>query len=117
MKVFAVAVMVALLTACGSGPGPSGQAKGTQLTAEEVRSTFIELPWDGPSGTYFFKWDGTYTYESNKTTLTVGPLPYELTEEGVLQTDSTSFTFYRIGPGYRYYSSATDEFFVALPLK
>lgn len=94
--------------------GPEG-ARGTLLTAEEVRATFIGRPWKGSAGVFFFRPDGTYVYTSEKTTTQWGPWRYRINDDGTVSGASATYTFYRIGPGYRYHNSDTDEFYRAIP--
>ncbi len=121
VRAAAAAFLAILLAACGGGAerprdAAPEDAPGTRLTVAEVRDTFIGRPWRGPTGTYTFSPDGTYSYASETTTLTRDALPYRLFEDGVLTTDATSFTFYRIGTAYRYYNSRSEEFFLARPV-
>ena len=92
-----------------AGPG------GTQLTADEVRAVFVGKPWKGDSGIFRFAPDGTYTVTSFKTTATWGPWRYRIGEDGRVHGPTTVYTFYRIGPAYRYHSSSSDAFYLAFP--
>jgi len=107
-----------VLGACGERPTNAApeDAPGTRLTMAEVQANFIGKPWRGSSGVYTFRPDGTYSYRSETTTLVFEALPYQLTDEGVLETSSTTLTFYRIGTAFRYYNSRSREFFLVRPV-
>ncbi len=76
----------------------------TQLTKTEVQELFIEKHWRSPSGTFYFKRNGTYTYRQG--TKARGPWKYKLTSKGVIIGLTTRYTFYRKSNGnYEYYHS------------
>ena len=112
-------ILAVALAACAGNDRPRDRAPedapGTRLTVAEMRANFIGKPWRGTTGTYTFRPDGTYSYRSETTTLTFDAMPYRLTDDGVLKTDTTTFTFYRIGTAFRYYNSGSGEFFLARP--
>jgi hypothetical protein len=114
---FLVSVTAALaIGACATGKHSAKEdARGTPLTADEVRATFIGTAWQGSSGTFFFRGDGTYMYRSDKTTTEWGPWRYRINGDGTITGASTTYTFYRIGPGFRYHDAATDAFYRAIP--
>lgn len=119
---FAVATLSLALTGClaligcavSETPEPDG-ARGTRLTAAEVRATFIGTPWKGSSSVFFFRPNGTYVYTSEKTTTEWGPWRYRINDDGSIAGASSTYTFYKIGPGYRYHNSDTDAFYRAIP--
>lgn len=109
-------ILGAALLGCSSPrrKGPEG-ARGTQLTSDEVRDVFIGKPWKGSSGIFFFRPNGTYVYTSTKTTTQWGPWRYRINEDGSIAGASATYTFYRLGPAFRYHNSETNEFYLAFP--
>lgn len=110
-------ILSALVIGCSARPsGPDG-ARGTRLTAEEVRATFVGKRWEGSSGVFLFLEDGTYTYKSTKTTTEWGPWRYTINQDGSVTGATATYTFYRIGSAFRYHNSESNEFYLALPVK
>ena len=110
------AATLLLLTACAAEPeGHPEGARGTPVSAEEVRQVFVGTPWQGSSGTYLFRPDGTYTYQSDKTTTRWGPFKYTINPDGSVLGPSATLRFYRLGTAYRYHNSASGEFYLARP--
>jgi len=114
-SLLALGAAIALAScAAARDPEPEG-ARGTRLTADEVRATFVGKPWKGSSGIFFFRPNGTYIYTSRKTTTEWGPWRYRINQDGSVTGSSATYTFYRIGPAYRYHNSETGEFYLAFP--
>lgn len=113
--------LILALAACGGGGGERAgagpaDAPGQRMTADEVRAAFVGQPWKGPNGIYSMEPDGTYSYRSTDTTIEWGPFRYSIEPDGTVTGPSGTWTFYRIGSAYRYYSSATNEFYLAVPV-
>ncbi|MEO9614418.1 MAG: hypothetical protein ABJG86_18625 [Nitratireductor sp.] len=98
------------LSACSTATG-GGR---TQLTAEEVRSTFVGQPWRGPSGVFLFKRNGTYTHDFDRGGTYVGN--YTIQASGVLKGETTNYTFFRNADGsYTYFHSRSGRYYPAKP--
>jgi hypothetical protein len=86
-----------------------------RLTAEQVRSTFIDREWSNGSGSFMFSKDGSYQYGGSGSAFGT----YQIGDDGVLCTSNamprpgqrTCYTFYRYGNGYRYWHDRSAQFF------
>jgi hypothetical protein len=84
-----------------------------RLTAEQVRSTFIDREWSNGSGSFMFSKDGSYQYGGSGSAFGT----YRIGDDGVLCTSNartalrTCYTFYRYGNGYRYWHDRYAQFF------
>lgn len=96
--------------ACTGNPS-AGEVK---LTPEEVKSTFVGVPWHGPSGAFIFRESGTYSYRSFNGT-EKGTWAYQILDDGTIEGGSTTYTFYRSGNRYRYFHGRSCNFFSATP--
>lgn len=106
-------VLVALaLTACQT----TTENNANRLTAEQVRSTFIDREWSQGRGTFMFAKDGSYRYADNRMSVDG---TYQIGDDGVLCTSNaisglrTCYTFYRYENGYRYWHDRSAQFFPA----
>ena len=104
------AVLVGL-AACQTTANPADQ-----LTADQVRATFVDREWSQGNGTFMFAKDGTYRY-SDPSFSAQGT--YQIANDGVLCTVNTGsgtrtcYTFYRDGSGYRYWHDRSGRFWPA----
>lgn len=87
----------------------------TKLTADEVRDIFIGKPWHGPNGAFLFREDGTYTYKNFDKSEPRGTWSYSMKADGTLEGGTTSYTFYKIDDGYRYFHSRSNRYYPARP--
>lgn len=100
-----VALLIVVLAACTT----AGTADRTQLSADEVRATFVGVPWRSPNGRFLFSRDGTYTYVRNDGRRG-GPWSYTLRADGVIVGATTNYTFFRRQSGsYVYRHSRTGR--------
>ncbi len=113
--VILLAFNIALAACENANVSSRDDARGVRLSADEVRATFIGEPWESSSGVFHFRPDGTYIYTSEKTTTRWGPWRHSVNEDGSVTGASATYTFYRIGPGFRYHNSETDEYYRAIP--
>jgi hypothetical protein len=110
------AVLAALFTlglmACQTAAADSGN----RLTAEQVRSTFVDREWSQGQGTFLFSRDGTYRYADSRMT---AQGTWQMDNDGVLCTINsrsgvrTCYTFYRDGNGYRYWHDRERRYWPA----
>ena len=118
IRITLILTLLFALVGCAAPSGETASAPegpGTRLSAEEVRRIFIGAPWKSASGVFTFNPDGTYRYQSSKTTTEWGPWPYVLNEDGSIKGTTATYTFFRIGEAYRYYNSESDAFYLAYP--
>jgi len=106
-------VLVALaLTACQTTAADNAN----RLTADQVRSTFIDREWSQGEGTFMFSKDGSYRYADNRMSANG---TYQIGDDGVLCTSNagsglrTCYTFYRDGDGYRYWHDRSGRYWPA----
>lgn len=112
-KAFGAIVLIACLMISSCSTTVAGDK--TQLTAEEVRKTFIDRSWRGPSGVFLFRSTGTYTYKDDGGMS--GTWPYTQRPNGTLIGGRTNYTFYRTkAGGYVYYHSRSQRYYPAKPL-
>lgn len=103
---YVLLVALILLTGCTSTP----ESNGTQLSASEVQSVFIDRPWRSPSGRFLFKSDGTYTFFGNNGQVNPSPWNYTLRPDGVIEGATTNYTFFRKADGsYVYHHSRSNR--------
>jgi len=108
---FAALVMLAL-TACQTTAADPAD----RLTADQVRSTFIDREWTQGEGTFMFAGDGTYRYADSRMKASG---TYQVGDDGVLCTSNagsgvrTCYTFYRDGDGYRYWHDRSGRYWPA----
>ena len=86
-----------------------------KLTPDEVRATFIGIPWHGPFGAFIFRKNGTYTYKKFGKSGPLGTWSYKMQKDGALAGYSTSYTFYKDGENYRYFHSRSGKYYRAIP--
>jgi hypothetical protein len=102
--VFALALM--------SGQGVAGET-GQRLTADDVRSTFVDREWSQGEGTFLFSSDGTYRYADHRMRASG---TYRIGDDGVLCTSNarsgvrTCYTYYRTADGYRYWHDRSGRY-------
>lgn len=113
LRVAASVLVVAFVAGCMKDTGQDER----KLTAAEVREIFIGTPWHGPSGAFLFREDGTYTYKDFASSTPRGTWDYEMTAEGVIEGETTNYTFYEGPDGYRYFHSRSSQFYPAEPNK
>jgi hypothetical protein len=100
-KSIAGALLALALTACQTTAADPAD----RLTADQVRSTFVDREWTQGNGTFMFSKDGTYRYDDSRMSARG---TYQIADDGVLCTSNASsgvrtcYTFYRDGDGYRY---------------
>jgi len=83
-----------------------------KLTKAEVSAIFIGKLWRGPSGTFHFKKDGTYTFRNGGKV--GGPWNYQLKPDGTIRSTYTNYWFYRKSNGdYQYWHSRSRRFYPA----
>ena len=107
-----LSIFVLLSVAACQTPGGSNRV---QLTPDEVKATFIDIPWHGPGGAFLFRSDGTYTYQEHSASNPRGTWSYIMEDDGTLTGVSTSYTFYKGPSGYAYYHSRSGQTYVAYP--
>jgi len=99
---------LSLVTGQGVASGP-----GQQLTADEVRGTFVDREWSQGEGTFLFSSDGTYRYTDRQMRASG---TYQIGDDGVLCTSNarsgvrTCYTYYRVGDGYRYWHDRSGRY-------
>lgn len=115
----AIGMVVAALLAVGLTVGTAATASnGDRLTAEEVRSIFVNREWGQGHGTFLFSADGTYRYADSRMT---AQGTWQMDDSGVLCTANaqsgvrTCYTFYRDGNGYRYWHDREGRYWPAYP--
>jgi len=97
-----------IMAACSTTAGPTDP---TQLTAAEVRATFIDRLWRSPSGKFLFQGDGTQRIGRAR----AGPWNYTLRPDGVIEGATTNYTFYRnLDGSFVYHHSRSGRFIRAL---
>lgn len=100
------------LTACQTTAADNAN----RLTADQVRSTFIDREWSQGEGTFMFAKDGSYRYADSRMTASG---TYQVADDGVLCTANTGsglrtcYTFYRDGNGYRYWHDRSGRYWPA----
>jgi len=105
-------VVALALTACQTTEADNAN----RLTADQVRSTFIDREWSQGEGTFMFAKDGSYRYADNRRSANG---TYQIGDDGVLCTSNASsglrtcYTFYRYGNGYRYWHDRSAQFYPA----
>lgn len=107
--------LVAMAAACAQPSSLVTGSDAVQLTKAEAVATFVDIPWHGPSGTFLFRSNGTYTFQLFKESKPRGTWPYKVEEDGTLRGNTTGYTFYKKGDGYRYYHSKSNGFYDAKP--
>ena len=107
--------LVAMVAACAQPSSLVTGSDAVQLTKAEVESTFVGTPWNGPSGVFLFRTNGTYTYQSFDKDKPRGTWPYEIEADGTLRNGKLGYTFYKKGDGFRYYHSRSNSFYDAKP--
>ncbi len=114
-KGFPIAIALFGLAACQTTANPADQ-----LTAEQVRATFVDREWGQGNGTFMFAKDGSYKYADSKYSVHG---TYQIGDDGELCTVNSSnssspglrtcYTFYRDGSGYRYWHDRSGRFWPA----
>lgn len=115
-RMLVIGTMMLGLAACQTAPDAS-----SRLTADEVRSTFVDRPWSQGSGEFLFERSGKYRYADSKFK---AHGTYVIAKDGVLCTTNdavgggapnrrTCYTFYREGNGYKYYHDRSGKYWPA----
>ena len=87
-----------------------------RLSAEQVRSAFIDRDWTQGTGTFRFASDGTYRYADSRMSVQGS---WQMDDSGVLCTTNarsgvrTCYTFYQDGDGYRYWHDREARYWPA----
>lgn len=106
------ALVILGLSACQTTAADSAD----RLTADQVRSTFVDREWTQGNGTFMFAKDGSYRYDDSRMSARG---TYQIADDGVLCTSNASsgvrtcYTFYRDDDGYRYWHDRSGRYWPA----
>lgn len=104
---------------CHGGAPGAGLSSGSrvQLEAEEVQETFVGTPWHGPSGTFLFREEGTYTCKDFDARAPRGTWSYDMRSDGTLAGATTNYAFFQTPTRYEYFHIKSGRYYSARPDK
>lgn len=114
MKTAALAVLLLIVM---FWPAGWARAERVQLTRQQVQEIFIDKPWNGPSGFFYFSGSGKYIFRTFNRSRTTPWIPYTVQSDGTLASTHTNYTFYKSTFGYQYYHSFSRKYYPARPNK
>lgn len=95
-------------------------AQATQLSASDVRATFVGREWTQGNGTFFFATDGSYSYTSQSRSVSG---TWRMDKNGTICTTNaqaskspgrrTCYTFFKNGKRFSYFHDRSNKFWPA----